>query len=440
MTTLLLSNTTIDGISINNLPQNQYFNNLFDIEQVHEHDPDSNNIHHVNLKNIHSDHHKSLENNSNACIKQTTKPDIKIIYTKDQLQSFKLTQLKELIRDLKINKYNKIFNGKQQKDSKIEHIEHILLFYKRVNSFILIQSWWRKMLVKLLMYYSNFHKIKQCINDNDYLTFEDISQVPCSNLFCYPVTTTKYHAFEYFSFSSLINHKHTQSKNPYTNVEFPLNIFIYFRHSIKISFSIFGNTRNNEELDTLQKLFVPVQEIIKEYKYICLFRDTIVQRMNKLSFGSKIITWILPNNFFDYLSKEQMIIIIHRISKFCKSRHFYNLPHCEMICDTHNIFPLIDEFNFNHKTSSELQIQTYFYNVLKALIGINKLSIDHLYAKKNPSAFIKHFIEDLEQNETALHENSKYLGAYIILSIINNVTNYTIDEIKHIDLELILDF
>lgn len=375
----------------------------------------------------------------NKQIKRNVGIDENITYTKEQLNKFKLSQLKELITNMRINKHNKIFNMKQQKETKEDHVNHILLFYTRMNHIVHIQSWWRKMLVKLLMHYSNFHKYKQTINEYDYLSFEDISKVPCSNLFCYPVTTNNYHSFEYLSFSSLIQDKYKQSKNPYTNVEISLNSLINYRNAIKISFSIFGDKRNYDELDALKKMFIPVQEIVGEYKLICLVRNQIVERINRLSWGNKIVVWFIPEDLFDCLTKDQMINAIRSISKFCKSRKFYELPHSDSICDTHSIFPLVDKCEHELKKSSELKIKKYFYDIIKILLGMNKLSVDELIFKKNPATHIKNFMTYLYNNETILQENAKYLGAYIVLAIVNDVTFHRIEEIKHITLNLIVE-
>lgn len=142
------------------------------------------------------------------------------------VKDYNITQLKQMCGEYKILKSGK-------KDELINKIYKYLYFS---NKIVNIQKVYRLFLVKV---YNNYHgpafkNRKLCVNETDFLTLEDISDIPYAQFFSYKDSDGMIYGF---NISSLYEYlfKKDNKLNPYTRGEIPKNTISDIRRLIKLS-------------------------------------------------------------------------------------------------------------------------------------------------------------------------------------------------------------
>ena len=125
------------------------------------------------------------------------------------------------------------------KDEKIYRIYNYLKFsYFAIK----IQRIYRGHLIKRLMRLKGFNLRNKCVNDTDFLTFENVKKLKFDQLFCFKDTDGFNYAFDVYSLWNLISKTKDDEgrvKNPYTrnllhykNVIYKLNVSIFLTKKI----------------------------------------------------------------------------------------------------------------------------------------------------------------------------------------------------------------
>lgn len=80
-----------------------------------------------------------------------------------------------------------------------------------------------------------FIKRRLCVNDNDFLTMEDIKEIPYNQFYSYKSTENHIYGFDVISLYNLISRPDVSPLNPYTRTEFPVSVKSDLKKLIKLS-------------------------------------------------------------------------------------------------------------------------------------------------------------------------------------------------------------
>lgn len=141
---------------------------------------------------------------------------------------YKVSELDVILKHYKIKKTGK-------KGDKIERIYEYLK-----NSFYIIgiQKIIRGYLVRKLIKLKGEGALKRsnCINDEDFYSFEKINKIPFNQFFSFKDEHDgKIYAFDIISFNSLLMNSQKEVLNPYTRNKITTNVILKFRDLLKIS-------------------------------------------------------------------------------------------------------------------------------------------------------------------------------------------------------------
>ena len=146
---------------------------------------------------------------------------------KDNLVSYKLTELKE------IAKYNKIKGAK----TKPEYMAKIHDFFTKTLNAVKIQKVCRGFFVRLFFNVKGgMENISRCVNENDFYTLEPLNDIHFTKFFIIKETNNESNTFYYgFNILSLITmyRKNESILNPYNRQSLPIetiqNIFTHYQ-------------------------------------------------------------------------------------------------------------------------------------------------------------------------------------------------------------------
>jgi len=142
------------------------------------------------------------------------------------IKDYNVAQLKQMCGEYKILKSGK-------KDELIDKIYKYLYFS---NKIVNIQKIYRLFLVKVYnkSHGPAFKNRKLCVNETDFLTLEDISEIPYSQFFSYKDMDGMIYGFNISSLYEYLFKKDNKS-NPYTRGNIPKNTISDIRRLIKLS-------------------------------------------------------------------------------------------------------------------------------------------------------------------------------------------------------------
>ena len=188
--------------------------------------------------------------------------------------NYKVKQLKDICKNYKLK-----VSG--NKDEKIYRIYNYLKYsYYTVK----IQRIYRGFLVKKLFKLKGLELRDKCINDTDFLTFENIKKIPFDQLFCFKDTDGFNYAFDVYSLYNLIMKTKDQNgrvKNPYTrnllhykNVIHKLNASIMLAKKIMKRDIKYKFVKDNTILSTEKKLEMNTIRIFQKIDQLGYITDT----------------------------------------------------------------------------------------------------------------------------------------------------------------------
>jgi hypothetical protein len=168
--------------------------------------------------------------------------------------NYNLNQLKKIAKHYKI----KLSGNKNELNNRI--YSHLMTYYYSS----IIQKNARKYIIQKYIKLNNHSiiKKKECLNDTDFLTMENLSDLPIYKFFTYfDRQDQKLYGFDIISIYNLFikskREKQDYVNNPYTNIKFPSELFIRINNFIKLSkmlgFSINLNSIDEENEHTIDE-------------------------------------------------------------------------------------------------------------------------------------------------------------------------------------------
>lgn len=159
--------------------------------------------------------------------------------------NYNLNQLKKIAKHYKI----KVSGNKNELNNRI--YSHLVTYYYSS----IIQKNARRYIIQKFIKLNNHSiiKKKECVNDTDFLTMEDLSDLPIYKFFTYFDTQDqKLYGFDIISIYNLFKKSRTEKQdfvnNPYTNMKFPSELFVNINQFIKLS-KIIGFSVNLNSID-----------------------------------------------------------------------------------------------------------------------------------------------------------------------------------------------
>ncbi|RZD40890.1 MAG: hypothetical protein CXT73_05985 [Methanobacteriota archaeon] len=205
--------------------------------------------------------------------------------------NYNVNQLKKIAKSYKI----KVSGNKNELTTRIYS------FLMISNYSIIIQKHARKYILQKFITLNN-HSISKklnCVNDTDFLSMSELSNLPISHFFTYFDEENKQlYGFDIVSIYNLYikaaNEKQKKINNPYTNIPFPNNLFNKINHFIKfaktLKFSINLNSidEENENIIDDDDIDMRIQAVFHKMdslgNYTCSLWFTELNNVNILKF------------------------------------------------------------------------------------------------------------------------------------------------------------
>ena len=183
-------------------------------------------------------------------------------YDKLTYYNYNVNQLKTIARYYKIR-----LSG-----NKPELLNRIYNHLKLSNKAVLIQSLYRKRIVQNIFKLNNLltYKIKNCTNETDFFSLQNISDIPCYQLILYRDESDFIYGFDILSLFNLFERYNENSKNPYnrsgflnySSLKIKMKKIIRLCRCINVDVNIKINTEPEEEIETYaSKMLTICQEI-----------------------------------------------------------------------------------------------------------------------------------------------------------------------------------
>tara|TARA_B110000467_G_C18267297_1_gene450125 strand:+ start:108 stop:1175 length:1068 start_codon:yes stop_codon:yes gene_type:complete len=253
----------------------------------------------------------------------------------------------------KVCKYYKL----KVSGNKDEKIHRIYNFLKYSHFAIKIQRIYRGFLIKKLIKLKGVHLRKKCVNDTDFLTFQNIKNIKFDQLFCFKDMDGFNYAFDIYSLYNLIIKTADDDgrvKNPYTrkllhykNVIYKLNASIFLAKKIL--------KRN------IKYKFVKDKTILSSEKKLEMKTISLFQKIDQLGY-------ITDTKWYLNLSKLRLIRFIRELQDVWDYRaQISNEVKRNISPPNGNPFSTISMGTLMHK--SELTLKTYGLDIMEKLLS-----------------------------------------------------------------------
>lgn len=174
--------------------------------------------------------------------------------------------------DYKVKDLKEICRHYKQKLSGNKHEISVRLynFLKLSSNIVKIQVLWKKYLLNV---YNNLRgpgrfDRKLCVNETDFFTMDDISDIPYENIYTYKDETGQIYAFEISSLFNLFKKGSSCTTNPYNRVPFPVNVRNDLKRILRLC-KIFGD---DIDVSIEEVVDIPIAKQL-ELRAISLFHD-----------------------------------------------------------------------------------------------------------------------------------------------------------------------
>jgi len=289
---------------------------------------------------------------------------------------FNIQQLKTISKHYKL----KISGNKK------ELILRIYTFLQFSFHIIKIQKIFRGFLQRKLnnLYGPAFKNRSLCTNETDFITMDDLKDIPCCNFFSYKDNDGFIYGFDIVSLYNLIKNtqqKHINNKiiqNPYNRNDIPVNIINNLEKVININKAL----KHKLNLDLNNE----IKETISKHKMVELKALSLFQNINALGNYSEP-SW--------FLSLDRVLLV-------------------KLIRE------LIDIWNFRAQLTNEVK-----RNICPPLgEPFRNLSISYIFSESDMDNVRKIVLDVLEKIvNTGINNDMKTLGAYYVLGALTLVNN-----------------
>lgn len=264
-----------------------------------------------------------------------------------------------------------IKNKLKRSGRKYELIERIHCFFKKNHACILIQKHFRGWLVRKYIYYKGCgNKDKNIINQEDFLSFELIEEIPFHQRYIYCEDDHYYYGFDIISILSLFEKQNFEPKNPYTRKYIPRSVYDDIYQHIRIAkilgFTIYTSISNNRvSLNNMDHYIINICSSINEHGYISdsMWFENLTFSQMKHYIRELYDLWVYRLGLSDYIKKQ--IIYPHGNpfdSISLRIIHTYTLDILKL-----KLYTIID--NFLHKGT------THDYKSLGCLYVLTALTL-----------------------------------------------------------------
>ena len=298
-------------------------------------------------------------NNKKKVVKQIdvvipTKENVSIIH------SYNIIKLKMVCRHYKLKMCGK----------KNELIERIYNYFNQRDSVKIIERVYKKYLYtkyKNLRGPAVFNR-KLCVNDTDFFTTENISEIPYSQFFSFKCRDDKVYGFNIISIYNLL-FTHCETLNPYTRNLINKNVFKKIKKIIKLSKLLneklnIKEEEHDDDDEILKTLITPERQFISNCTSLFQYIDNLGNYTDA--------KWFIDLNLL------QMTKFLHELQDIW----FYRSQLSQMkrieICPP-NGNPFVNvPFNVFRQNFSLLELKNILLNVIELLVKSTRVQSDQL--------------------------------------------------------------
>jgi len=240
--------------------------------------------------------------------------------------------------------------------NKDEKIHRIYNYLKYSNFATKIQKIYRGFLIKKLFKIKGINLRKNCVNETDFLTFQNVKDIKVDQLFCFRDTDGINYAFDIYSLYNLISKTKDENgrvKNPYTRSLLHYKNVIY-----KLNYSIFLAKKILKR--DIKYKFIKDTTILSNEKRLEMKTISLFQKIDQLGY-------ITDTRWFLNLSKIRLIRFIRELQDVWDYRsQISNEIKMNISPPNGNPFSTIFIGTLMHK--SELTLKTYGLDIIERLL------------------------------------------------------------------------
>jgi hypothetical protein len=154
------------------------------------------------------------------------------------IKEYKLDELKKATK-----KYKLLISG-----NKSALINRLQLHFKQIKNAIIIQKYFRRLVVKIMLSLRGpaFRNRKLCVNDTDFVTMEPLNEISNENFFSYEDNKQFIYGFNITSIIQMIRTK-GKFNNPYNREELDKNMLKNIKKLYRLCFIIYPDFKNENE-------------------------------------------------------------------------------------------------------------------------------------------------------------------------------------------------